>query len=156
MERIQGQSVMAKSVLAAMAAILIVASDASSQRPARSSFIARYAFVNGVNMYYEIHGSGGTPLVLLHGAFSNIQTDFGKMLPILAKTRRVIAIEAQGHGHTADIGRPLTYEQMADDVAELLRQLRITRADFFGYSMGGGTAMYLALTHPELMRKFVF
>ncbi len=123
MQGIQGQSVMAKSVLAAMAAILIVASDASSQRPARSSFIARYAFVNGVNMYYEIHGSGGTPLVLLHGAFSNIQTDFGKMLPILAKTRRVIAIEAQGHGHTADIGRPLTYEQMADDVAELLRQL---------------------------------
>jgi pimeloyl-ACP methyl ester carboxylesterase len=112
--------------------------------------------VNGVNMYYEIHGSGGTPLVLLHGAFSNIQTDFGKMLPILAKTRRVIAIEAQGHGHTADIGRPLTYEQMADDVAELLRQLRITRADFFGYSMGGGTAMYLGLRHPELMRKFVF
>ena len=156
MQGIQGQSVMAKSVLAAMAAILIVASDASSQRPARSSFIARYAFVNGVNMYYEIHGSGGTPLVLLHGAFSNIQTDFGKMLPILAKTRRVIAIEAQGHGHTADIGRPLTYEQMADDVAELLRQLRITRADFFGYSMGGGTAMYLGLRHPGLMRKFVF
>lgn len=157
MRRISRISVLAKSiVVATVAAMLLFASESSAQRVARSSFVARYAFVNGLNMYYEIHGSGGTPLVLLHGAFSNIQTDFGKMLPTLAKNRRVIAIEAQGHGHTADIDRPLTYEQMADDVAELLRQLRITRADFLGYSMGGGTSMYVALRHPDLVRKFVF
>jgi pimeloyl-ACP methyl ester carboxylesterase len=157
MRRISRISVLAKStVVATIAAMLVVASDVPAQRIARSSFVARYAFVNGLNMYYQIHGSGGTPLVLLHGAFSNIQTDFGKMLPTLAKNRRVIAIEAQGHGHTADIDRPLSYEQMADDVAELLRQLRITRADFLGYSMGGGTSMYIALRHPDLVRKFVF
>jgi pimeloyl-ACP methyl ester carboxylesterase len=157
MRKLHRNSVIAKSTFLAMiAAAFMLVSDASAQRTARRNFVARYAFVNGVNMYYEIHGAGGTPLVLLHGAFSNIQTDFGKMLPTLAKNRRVIAIEAQGHGHTADIDRPLTYEQMADDVAELLRQLRIARADFLGYSMGGGTAMYLALRHPDLMRKFVF
>jgi pimeloyl-ACP methyl ester carboxylesterase len=157
MRRISRISVLAKSIVVATgAAMLLFASESSAQRVARSSFVARYAFVNGLSMYYEIHGSGGTPLVLLHGAFSNIQTDFGKMLPTLAKNRRVIAIEAQGHGHTADIDRPLTYEQMADDVAELLRQLRITRADFLGYSMGGGTSMYVALRHPDLVRKFVF
>ena len=107
-------------------------------------------------MYYLVQGSGGIPLVLLHGAFSNIQTDFGKMLPTLAKNRQVIAIEQQGHGHTPDMDRPLTYEQMADDVAELLRQLRITKADFFGYSMGGAIGTYVAIRHPELVRKLVF
>jgi len=117
----------------------------------------RYALVNGLKMYYEIRGpQRGRPIVFLHGAFSNIESDFGKILPTLAKTRQVIAIEAQGHGRTGDIDRPLTYEQMADDVAELLRQLRITNADFVGYSMGGGTAMYIAVRHPELVRKLVY
>ena len=116
----------------------------------------RYAMVNGLRMYYEVRGRGGIPLVLMHGAFSNIATDFGKMIPTLAKNRMVIAIEAQGHGHTPDTDSALTYESMADRVAELLRQLRITRADFMGYSMGGGTAMYLAVRHPTLVRKFVY
>src|SRR5262249_15706590 len=75
----------------------------------------------------------GRPLVLLHGALSNIDTDFGKLLPELAKKRQVIMIEQQAHGHTADIDRPLTYELMADDTAELLSQLKIEKADFFGY-----------------------
>jgi pimeloyl-ACP methyl ester carboxylesterase len=151
------------AMLGVGAAIFVTASISRGQQTpaarratARGSFLARHAFVNGVNMYYEIHGTRGRPLVLLHGAFSNIQSDFGKILPTLAKNRQVIAIEQQGHGHTADIDRPLTYEQMADDVAELLRQLRISKADFFGYSMGGGIATYVAVRHPGLVRKLVW
>ena len=95
-----------------------------------------YAPVNGLQMYYEIHGTG-QPLVLLHGAFSAIGTSFGALLPGLARTRQVIGVELQGHGRTADIDRPLSLEQMADDVAALLQHLGIPQADIFGYSMGG-------------------
>jgi len=116
----------------------------------------RYAMVNGLRMYYEVRGRDGVPLVVMHGAFSNIGTDFGKMLPTLSKNRMVIAIEAQGHGHTPDIDSALTYESMADRVAELLRQLRVEKADFMGYSMGGGTALYLAVRHPTLVRKLIY
>src|SRR5438067_8485112 len=84
----------------------------------------KYAPVNGLNMYYEIHGKG-QPLVLLHGAFSAIGSSFGKVLPALAEGRQVIGVELQAHGHTADIDRPLTLEQMADDVAALLAHLKI-------------------------------
>ena len=114
-----------------------------------------YAPVNGLNLYYEVHGTG-RPLVLLHGGVSTIEIDFGKVLPSFAKTRQVVAIEQQGHGHTADIDRPLEHEQMADDTAELLRQLEVENADFFGYSMGGGIALQLAIGHPDLVRKLVF
>jgi pimeloyl-ACP methyl ester carboxylesterase len=108
-------------------------------------------------MYYEIHGSAsGTPLVLLHGALSNIQTDFATLLPGFAKGRRVIAVEQQAHGRTGDLDRPLSYEQMADDTAELLRKLRIANADFFGYGMGGAVALEIATRHPALVRKIVF
>src|SRR2546425_2958972 len=92
-----------------------------------------YASVNGLNMYYEIHGTG-RPLVLLHGALSAIDTSFGKVLPTLAETRQVIAVEQQAHGRTADIDRPLTIEQMAEDTAALLKHIGIEHADFFGYS----------------------
>src|ERR671935_3223680 len=114
----------------------------------------QYASVNGLTMYYEVHGAG-RPLVLLHGALSAIGTSFGKVLPSLAKTRQVIAVEQQAHGHTADIDRPLTYEQMADDTAALLRHLEIGSADVYGYSLGGGVALQLAIRHPELVRKLV-
>jgi pimeloyl-ACP methyl ester carboxylesterase len=145
-------------VLVIAAAMLVVAPIASAQRTiGRRGSGGRYAFVNGLKMYYEVRGpQRGRPIVFLHGAFSNIESDFGKILPTIAKTRQVIAMEQQGHGRTADIDRPLTYEQMADDVAELLRQLRITNADFVGYSMGGGIAMYVAVRHPELVHKLVF
>src|SRR5829696_8560924 len=89
-----------------------------------------YVPVNGLNMYYEIHGAG-QPLVLLHGAFSAIGTSFGALLPELAKSRQVIGFELQAHGRTADIDRPLSIEQLADDVAAALRQLGIERADIF-------------------------
>ena len=116
--------------------------------------ITGYAPVNGLNMYYEIHGTG-KPLVLIHGAYSAIGSSFGKLLPTLAKTRQVIAMELQGHGRTADIDRPITYEQLADDVAALLRYLKIENADLFGYSMGGGVALQAAIRHPALIRKLV-
>jgi pimeloyl-ACP methyl ester carboxylesterase len=105
-------------------------------------------------MYYEIHGSGGVPLVMLHGSFGTIEL-WGPLLETLAQTRQVIAVEQQAHGHTADIDRPLRYEHMADDTAALLRRLGIERADVFGYSMGGYTALQLVMRHPELVRKQV-
>src|SRR5499433_969208 len=114
-----------------------------------------YATVHGLKMYYRIQGTG-RPLVLLHGALSNIDTDFGNLLPELAMHRQVIAVEQQAHGHTADIDRPLTYALMAEDTAELLRQLKIGRADFLGYSMGGGIALELAMRHRELVGKLVW
>jgi pimeloyl-ACP methyl ester carboxylesterase len=115
-----------------------------------------YAAVNGLEMYYEIHGAGGTPLVLLHGAFSAIGTSFGALLPGLAQGRQVIGFELQAHGRTADIDRPLSPETMADDVAAALEQLGVAQADIFGYSMGAGVALQVAIRHPELVRKLVF
>ncbi|MBC8065687.1 MAG: alpha/beta hydrolase [Chlorobia bacterium] len=113
----------------------------------------KYAQVNGLKMYYEIHGTG-KPLVLLHGAFGTAE-GWAMLLPALSKNRQVIIIEQQGHGRTADIDRPLTYQQMAKDTAALLKQLNIKDADVFGYSMGGSTALELASKNPELVRKLV-
>jgi pimeloyl-ACP methyl ester carboxylesterase len=106
-------------------------------------------------MYYEIHGSG-RPLVLLHGNLSTIGTSFGKVLPMLASTRRMIAVEQQGHGHTADIDRPFSLGQWAQDTTALLRHLGIEQADFFGYSSGGAVALEIALRSPALVRKLVW
>jgi pimeloyl-ACP methyl ester carboxylesterase len=113
-----------------------------------------YAQVNGLKMYYEVHGSDSTSptLVLLHGAFGFAE-GWSAVLPTLAMTRKVIVVELQGHGHTADRDQPLSYEQMADDTAELLKQLKINSADFFGYSMGRTVAVGVAVRHPELARK---
>ncbi len=113
-----------------------------------------YAPVNGLEMYYEIHGEG-QPLVLLHGAFSAIGTSFGKVLPGLAKGRQVIGLEMQAHGHTADIDRPLSPEQMADDTVAALEHLGIERADFFGYSTGASVALHVVTRHPNVVRKLV-
>jgi pimeloyl-ACP methyl ester carboxylesterase len=111
-----------------------------------------YAAVNGLRMYYQVHGSG-RPLVLLHGGLSTIEHAFGSIVQTLSYGRQVIAVEQQAHGRTGDIDRALTFEQMADDTAELLRQLDIEEADFFGFSMGGSTALQIAVRHPELTRK---
>jgi pimeloyl-ACP methyl ester carboxylesterase len=112
-----------------------------------------YAPVNGLQMYYEIHGQG-PPLVVLHGAFMTIEL-MGALIPGLAESRQVIAVELQAHGHTADVDRPLTYEGLADDTAALLRHLGLASADVYGYSLGGGAALQLALRRPELVRKLV-
>jgi pimeloyl-ACP methyl ester carboxylesterase len=113
-----------------------------------------YATVNGLKMYYEIHGSG-RPLVLLHGGGSTITSTFGRILPELAKKHQVIAVELQAHGHTPDIDRPLSFEQDADDVATLLKQLTIEKADLMGFSNGGTTCLQIALRHPERVNKLV-
>jgi pimeloyl-ACP methyl ester carboxylesterase len=120
----------------------------------QATFKSGYAPVNGLALYYEIHGSG-QPLVLLHGAFSAIGTSFGALLPGLARSRQVIALDMQAHGRTADIDRPLSLEQMADDTAAVLQHLGIAQADIFGYSMGAGVALWVALRHPEVVRKLV-
>jgi pimeloyl-ACP methyl ester carboxylesterase len=112
-----------------------------------------YAPVNGLQMYYEIHGEG-EPLLLMHGAYGTIDL-WGPILETLAQNHQVIAIEPQGHGHTADIDRPIRYETMTDDAAALLGHLGVERADVVGYSMGGGVALQLAMRYPELVRKVV-
>ena len=113
-----------------------------------------YAPINGLKMYYEIHGSG-EPVVLLHGAFMAITDDWNDWISELSKTRKVIAVEMQGHGRTADIKRDITYENLSDDVAELLDYLKIPSANIIGYSLGGGAAMQCAIRHPEKVRKVV-
>ena len=112
-----------------------------------------YAEVNGLNMYYEIHGSG-EPLILLHGGVGAIEM-FGEVLPVLAEGRRVVAADLQAHGRTADIDRPLSYEMMAEDVAALIGHLSLGKADVMGYSLGGGVALQTAIRHPEVVRKVV-
>jgi pimeloyl-ACP methyl ester carboxylesterase len=114
-----------------------------------------YVPVNGLDIYYEIHGEG-PPLVLLHGAMGTIASSFANLLPALAEARQVIAVELQGHGHTADIDRPLSYQQMADDTAALLRALGIQAADLVGYSNGGAVGLQMAMQYPGVVRRLVF
>ena len=114
-----------------------------------------YAPVNGLRMYYEIHGSGATPLLLLHGGLFNIDLQFGELIPGLAPTRQVIAADFQGHGRTNDNDRPLTSADLASDVVGLLKHLDVAQADVFGFSVGGATALHLAIKHPELVRKLI-
>jgi len=115
--------------------------------------IGHYADVNGIKLYYEIHGKG-RPLILLHGGLGAIEM-FGPNLPALAERRRVIAVDLQGHGRTADIDRPLSVQLMADDVSALIRHLDLERPDIMGYSLGGGVAVFTAVRHPELVGKLV-
>lgn len=113
-----------------------------------------YSQVGGINMYYEIYGKG-KPLVLIHGGGSTIQTTFGRIIPMLAKHRRIIAMELQAHGRTSDRDRDLSFEQDADDVAALLKNLKIGKADFFGFSNGGTTAVQIAIRHPEIVNRMI-
>ncbi|MFI1194006.1 alpha/beta fold hydrolase [Micromonospora sp. NPDC020750] len=112
-----------------------------------------YAEVNGLRLWYEVHGSG-RPLVLLHGGYGAVEM-FAPILPALAGRRRVVAVDLQGHGRTADVDRPLRYESMADDVAALIRHLGLGETDVLGYSLGGGVALRAAIQHPDLVRRLV-
>ncbi len=113
-----------------------------------------YAPVNGLEMYYEIHGIG-KPLIMIHGAYMTIGA-MGAIIPRLAESRQVIAVELQGHGRTGDIAdRPLSYEALAGDIDALMAHLNIETADIFGYSLGGGVALEVALRHPERVNKLI-
>jgi len=129
--------------------MLVPAVVSAQQKPTTG-----YAPVNGLKMYYEVHGSG-EPVVLLHGAFMTITNNWDGWIGELSKTRKVIAVEMQGHGRTADIERDISSENLADDVAALLDHLKIPKADLIGYSMGGGVAMQCAIRHPDKVRKVV-
>ena len=129
--------------------MLVPAVVSAQQKPTTG-----YAPVNGLKMYYEVHGSG-EPVVLLHGAFMTITNNWDGWIGELSKTRKVIAVEMQGHGRTADIERDISSENLADDVASLLDHLKIPKADLIGYSMGGGVAMQCAVRHPDKVRKVV-
>jgi len=129
--------------------MLVPAVVSAQQKPTTG-----YAPVNGLKMYYEVRGSG-EPVVLLHGAFMTITNNWNGWIGELAKTRKVIAVEMQGHGRTVDIERDFSQENLADDVVALLDHLKIPRADLIGYSMGGGVAMQCAVRHPDKVRKVV-
>jgi pimeloyl-ACP methyl ester carboxylesterase len=123
----------------------------TSDAPARTG----YAPVNGLQMYYEVHGAGGTPLLLLHGGLFDIDQQFGALVPGLSATRQVIAADFQGHGRTNDADRPLRTAGLAADVVGLLGHLGVGHADVFGFSVGGAVALRLAIEHPELVRRLV-
>lgn len=131
--------------------------ESTQSNPAPTYVSSGHAPVNGIDMYYEVHGSGeATPLVLLHGGGSTIEVTFGKVLPFFAQHRKVIAVEEQGHGRTSDRDAPVRFETSADDVAALLEHLHIDQADVFGFSNGASTALQVAIRHPGRVRKLVF
>jgi len=125
-------------------------SSSSVTAPAKSAHVT----VNGVSYYYEVRGTGGTPLVLLHGGLHNTRLD-APVAARLAEHRQVISVDLQGHGGTADVDRPLRFETMGDDIAELLKQIGVEKADLMGYSLGGGVALRAAISHPKQVRKLV-
>lgn len=131
----------------ALIAVALLVSPAIAQ----SEPVGARVEVNGMQMYYETSGEGD-PLVILHGAYMNIET-MGKIIPILAKSRQVIAVEMQGHGRTTDIDRPITYPTLADDVAAFMDAIDVEKADVFGYSMGAAVGLQLAIRHPEKVNR---
>jgi len=146
----QGQSTFKGiSVFVAIFCLIVVRSF-SQTKPAQRG----YAPVNGLKMYYEVYGEG-KPLVLLHGSFMSIDMTFSQLIPELSKTRKIIAVEFQGHGRTADTERPFSAENFADDVAGVLKFLKIDSADILGYSLGGEVAAQVAIRQPKMVRKLV-
>jgi pimeloyl-ACP methyl ester carboxylesterase len=113
-----------------------------------------YASVNGVEIYWESRGSGGTPLILTHGGYG-LASMYANLAGQLGEDRQVVAIELQGHGHTPDIARPLRWEQLGDDIAKVIGHLGFSQADLLGHSLGGGASMRCAIQHPSLVRKLI-
>ncbi|MBS0030737.1 alpha/beta fold hydrolase [Chitinophaga sp. 22321] len=126
----------------------------AQEHPPLKPDTAGYAPVNGLKLYYEIYGEG-KPLVLIHGAYQTIPLCWGGMITELKKTRKVIALELPGHGHTVDIDRPFSYPAFSDDVAALLKYIGVNKADIMGFSIGGTTAMQLAVLHPDVVDRLV-
>ena len=138
---------MFRTVLVTAALLLGAVTVSPAQSPGK-----RVA-VNGMQMYYEVSGAGD-PIVVLHGAYMNIPT-MGAIIPMLAKTHKVYAVELQGHGRTTDIARPITYQNLADDVAKFMDAVGLAKADVFGYSMGAVTGLQLAFRDPAKVNKLV-
>jgi pimeloyl-ACP methyl ester carboxylesterase len=139
-----------QTTLTAAAFTLLLTTSAFAVEPTTSG----YAPVNGLSMYYETYGEG-EPIVLIHGAYMNINNNWTTLIPTLNETHQVIAVELQGHGRTATIDRPITYEAMADDIAALLDYLHVEKADIFGYSMGATVAIEVAVRHPEKVDQLI-
>ena len=133
------------------AALLFTASGLAEAQAARP--VGHRVQVNGMQLYYEVSGAG-EPLVILHGSYMNIPS-MGAIIPTLAKTHRVYALEFQGHGRTTDINRPITYPNLADDVSAFMDAVGLQKADVFGYSMGAGAGLQLAIRHPAKVNKLV-
>jgi pimeloyl-ACP methyl ester carboxylesterase len=125
----------------------------TSDRTTQTKGAGKYAEVNGINLYYETHGSG-RPLILLHGGLMSGET-FGPVLPLLAEHHKVVAVDLQGHGRTADIDRPIDIRLMAGDIAALIDHLKLDKADVVGYSLGGGVALQTAAQYPTKVRRLV-
>lgn len=126
----------------------------TNEKQMENNIKSGYASLKDLKMYYEIHGSG-EPLVLIHGGGSTIESNWGRILPLLAAHYQVIAVELQAHGRTPDRDRPTSFQQDADDVADLLKILKIDSADFFGFSNGGHTVLQIAISHPQIVRKLI-
>jgi pimeloyl-ACP methyl ester carboxylesterase len=142
-----------KRILATTALAIAISLTAATLAPAETAPKTGYATVNGLKMYYEIRGAG-QPLVLLHGGVGASEM-FDPVRPALGEGRQLIAVHLQAHGRTADIDRPMRFELMADDVAALIKDLKIGKADVLGYSLGGGVALQTAIRHPDVVRKLV-
>ena len=128
---------------------------AQQTNPMEMAKTSGYAPVNGINMYYEMYGNGEIPLVLIHGGGSTIEVTFANILPIFSKHNKVIAVELQAHGRTSDRDAPESFEQDADDVAALLKYLKVGKANILGFSNGGTTSLQIAIRHPEMVNKFI-
>ncbi|HSP17792.1 MAG TPA: alpha/beta hydrolase [Thermoanaerobaculia bacterium] len=146
---------MTARMVSALATLSLLTLPAAAQGQVKTG----YAPVNGLQLYYEIHGTPNAavpPLVLLHGGGDTLRTSFGHVLPDLARNRQVIAFEQQGYGHTADVAdRPFSFEQSADDTAALLDFLHVKQADLLGFSNGGTIALQVAIRHPQVVRRLV-
>ena len=147
MQRFFTRSIITSSVIVFCISLLTMGVQAQDMSE------GNYAPIGDLNLYYEIHGTG-EPLILIHGGLGGI-VEFGQLLPLLAENRQVIAVELQGHGHTVDIDRSMSYEAFADDIAALISYLELEKADVMGYSLGGAVALQTAIRHPERVNKLV-
>lgn len=145
---LKGSNVPGPVLIIAMLFFIVLQSNGQQSKPANSGYVP----VNGVKVYYEVYGEG-RPIVLLHGAFMTIETNWGQLIPELSKTRKVIAIELQGHGHTAFSDRKLNYATLASDVEGVMNHLKVDSADVAGFSMGGYVAYQLAIQSPKRVTK---
>ena len=151
MKRVFKGSTIPKTVLIiAILFFTVFQSNGQQSKPADSGYVS----VNGIKVYYEVYGEG-RPIVLLHGAFYTIQMNWGELIPELSKTRKVIAIELQGHGHSPYSNRKLDFPTMASDVEGVMDHLKVDSADIVGYSMGGSVAYQLTIQSPKRVRKLV-